>query len=758
MIGPATKRPKILLRNAFMSVACNVYGRAVNHNDGAPTVSEQRDSAFLQWGIGLALSCTLLGLLPKAGNIVLSGLATLIVIGAFRPSIRLPLWRLSLAALCGACLGLVLHLLTDRFELRYVWLYSSVGLPAYLKISNLWGGDEGTVLVLATLCMSVALRNAKLPGWAGCGNALIAAWYTATAAWLGPFTATPSDWLAAQPSQGMNAHLQTIWMAFHAPLILAAYAWAMAPAGASIDALRHNGEHYGRVSLIYGRRSWLVLTAGVGMGMVWALEDFTFGQLWHWDPVQTVAFAIWALLAAILHGARRWHLMGPNHLLLPLLSLLTAALVCFAMAVTRSEVLASSHRYIGTTSWLSHLVLAVLLVGVALVLGWRALLNRIRKAEQKRRATSGWALDLSVWLFAGIALLAVSALLRAHLQQWLAMEKPSELKPFFETLLAWASTTEITELRHAFSQWDVDGHAIGKWLVPILASLGLVGGYAFLRRCFRASVSVLFTLCMTLWVALTAWRGGWLTQRYTGEGVLSQSIVAVLPWLDAALQASTFLLGASLLWSFMSLWRSRRLGTLRHTGPLVLIHGGAAVALVGGLFATALNTYMPINIAPASTGGAWHQVSEQMQVRVLPLDSVFDFSGYRALAQVELRSDGNTLVGHALYQDARKLPPAYQGPVRQLCEILDYRYARHVGDPGYVLHPFIVRGWAEDLQVWVPASPGLMNIGEEGDVTPGVVVVRRYPFVSLLWFGLLAMLLGILLLPAPGRQKILSQS
>lgn len=716
-------------------------------------MNDQRGGPFLPWMLGLVPSCALLWFLPQSGNALLGGLAGLIVLGAFRPAVRLPLWRSTLAALCGACLSLALHLLADRFELRYVWLYSSAGLPTYLKMSNLWGGDEGTVLLLATLCMGVALRNATLPGWAGRGNALVAAWYTAAAAWLGPFTATPPDWLAAQASQGMNAHLQTIWMAFHAPLILAAYAWAMAPAGAAVDALGQGGDHYGRVALTYGRRSWLVLTAGIGMGMVWALEDFTFGQLWHWDPVQTAAFAIWALLGAILHGARRWRPMGPNRRLLPLLSLLTAALTCVAMAVTRSEVLASSHRYIGTTSWLSHLALAALFVGLALGLGGRALLQRPAEAGQGRRGASDLALDLSIWLFAGAALLAVAALLRAHLQEWLAVEKASELKPFFETLLAWASATEISELRQAFAQWDVDGHALGKWLAPVLALLGLVGGYAFLRRCFRAPVAALATLAMALWVALTAWGGGWLTPRYTGEGVLSQNIVAVLPWLDAALLAGTFLLGASLLWSLMSLWRSRRLGTLRHTGPLALVHGGAVVALIGGLFATALNVYMPINISPASSADAWHQVEERMQVRILPLDSAADFSGYRAVARVELRSDGELLAGHALFQDARELPPAYQGPVRQLCEILDYRYARHVGDPGYVLHPFIVRGWAEDLQVWVPASPRLMKNGERGDAVPGVVVVRRYPFVSFVWLGLLAMVLGILLLPGPGGRK-----
>lgn len=183
---------------------------------------------------------------------------------------------------------------------------------------------------------------------------------------------------------------------------------------------------------------------------------------------------------------------------------------------------------------------------------------------------------------------------------------------------------------------------------------------------------------------------------------------------------------------------------------MALIHGGAVLALVGGLLATALNTYMPINIAPASDPQAWHRVADHLQVRVLPLSSQQNFSGYQAVAQVQLRSNEQVIAGHALFQDRRAVPPAYQGPVRQLCEILDYRYARHVGDPGYVLHPFIVRGWAQDLQVWVPASPRLMN-GASSDEIQGVIVVRRYPFVSLVWLGLLAMVLGVLALPGQGR-------
>ncbi|MCY1250788.1 hypothetical protein D9M72_644630 [compost metagenome] len=75
-----------------------------------------------------------------------------------------------------------------------------------------------------------------------------------------------------------------------------------------------------------------------------------------------------------------------------------------------------------------------------------------------------------------------------------------------------------------------------------------------------------------------------------------------------------------------------------------------------------------------------------------------------------------------------------------------------------MLHPFIVRGWSQDLQIWVPASPRLMSSSGGDAEVHGVIVVRRYPLVSLVWSGLLAMLAGLLLLPgtasAPRRQAV----
>lgn len=698
---------------------------------------------------GLASVCCALAvtIMPAVGNPLLGGVVLLLTLGACLPGWRKQVWPLACAVLGGCCLAMLALLASDSFEVRYVWLYSSEALPLYLKLANLWGGDEGTLLLLGLLIMPAALRHADDRGLEGSGSGLIAAWYVGSALWLGPFTATPEDWLAAQPSQGMNAHLQSIWMALHAPLILAAYAWALAPAGAAIQALRGEPGGYAVKALIYGRRAWWLMTTGIGFGMIWALEDFTFGQLWHWDPVQTSAFVVWALLGSILHGVRRWREASTFARLLPVLSLLLAAATCMAMAVTRSEVLASSHRYIGTTSWFSHLSLALVFVGCALVLPWRA-------ARRHQGRGLDWTLRLTVLGFAAMTLLAVGALALAHLRQWLSVEKTADRKPFFETLALWADSAETIRLRQAFAQWDVDGYALALWLLPPLLVMGLVGGFAFLRRSLHKSLASAATACAVLGCVFLVWQGGWLSSGYAGRGVLSQHIVRVLPWLDATLAAAMFLLLACLLWCLVSVWRSRQLGALRLTGSLVLIHGGAVLALVGGLAATALNSYLPLQLQVGEDRGEWRDMVEGMQLRVLPADSHLDFSGYRAVAHVEIRQDRQTVKGQALFQDARQVPPGYQGPVRQICEILDYRYARYAGDPGYMLNPFIIRDWSGDTQIWVPASSALMA-GSTEPVNEALVIVRRYPLVSLVWVGFIAMLLGALWLPRRPLEKSL---
>ena len=174
--------------------------------------------------LGATLERTLLGLALAAA-----------LAGAASPRHRRRLARGVVVLLGAAALALVLHLAGDDFDYRYPWLYSAAELPSYLKVANLWGGEEGTLLLMATLLAFAACRLAK-GGWAGAGALLLSGAFTLGALIWDPFAATPAAEIGTAP-RGMNAHLLSPWMALHPPLLFAAYVLVLAPFGGALQAL-----------------------------------------------------------------------------------------------------------------------------------------------------------------------------------------------------------------------------------------------------------------------------------------------------------------------------------------------------------------------------------------------------------------------------------------------------------------------------------------------------------------------------------------
>ncbi|MDO9596192.1 MAG: cytochrome c biogenesis protein CcsA [Azoarcus sp.] len=685
---------------------------------------------------------------PTAGRLLVA-FAAILVVGAIPwGAMRVVLLRSATAMLWGGVAALAWHLLTDQFMVRYVWLYSAAALPAHLKFANLWGGDEGTMLLLAALCASLAARTRLERPGALEPTVIITACYVVTAAWLDPFAATPGEWLASAPSQGMNAHLMTFWMLLHAPLILIAYAWILflaAPAaGTSV---------WPAGAVRSARRAWAALTGGIGFGMIWAFEDATYGQVWHWDPVQTSVFAVWCFLTAVLHGAGR-----SRSRMVSAAAFLAAASAAMAMAVTRSEVLASSHRYVGADSWVSHLVLA----GVLAVLG----ILHLRPAQEERSrrrprarpsaAELGLALVRTCFVIAG--LLALSHVAAAFAGGLLGLPRAEALKPFFATLSNWTGGAELAGLRRAFSQWDVDGYALARALLLPLTSVGVLGGWYFFRR--LSPRAGLVALGLALLGSAYVWaRGGYLSEQYRGAGVLSQQIVGVLPLIDASLLAGAFLALGSFVWGVRGAWRGTRGGTA-YVLPLALLHVGVVLALWGGVLSTVLNTYSQQVLVLDDAPGEWTRDAHGylFRIRAIDVDRRADggFVGkeghFRSIAQVELNTPSKgPISGQALYRDTRSPLAGYSGPVRQICEVLDYRYARFASSAGYVLHPFTDHDWGRAIQVWVSPAAAVAALDSGSGTAEAVVVVRVFPFSSLLWSGLVLMVLSAVWLGARPR-------
>jgi cytochrome c-type biogenesis protein CcmF len=696
--------------------------------------------AMMTGELGATVERALLGLALAAA---LAGAASL--------QHRCLLARSALVLLGAAALALVLHLAGDDFGYRYPWLYSAAELPSYLKVANLWGGEEGTLLLMATLLALAACRLADAEGWSGPGALLLAAAFTLGALIWDPFAATPAAEIGTAP-RGMNAHLLSPWMALHPPLLFAAYVLVLAPFGGALQALARGEGFWLRRYGTWLRAAWLILSSGLFAGMWWAYEDFSFGQFWHWDPVQTSVFVVWALITAQLHGPGRYHPRGRFGLLLPGLAALGGIAVLLSMVITRSPALASSHRYVGDSS----LPLLLAMAGALAALTVWALLAGLRRS----RARSPRPAEPTALLMVAIGgLLAAAAIGTwhigwAYLGAWLGWSRPESLKPFFETLARWAGPAEIAALRSAFEQWDIDRYAMNAALVPVLVALTLAGGHYFApigqriaRWLVTAAVLALALLCALVLQPAQA--------LFDGTGMTSSATVAILPWLDALAIGASYLLLAAIAASLLGQgsWRAR---LWSYRVPVALIHAGLVLALIAGTAATVFDSYAQRMIAYPEDFGGPIRFPDGFELSVtLEEDGVFADGGrgqgFRSIGRIawQLEREGQIIEaadGHAVYRDERPPLAGEHGPVRLMCEILDYRYARYASDSGQMIHPFIHRGAWRDVQVWLPAvehGPASDGAAPARRATTVPLVLKVYPLMSWLWAGLALMLAGV---------------
>ncbi len=719
------------------------------------------------WLAAAPLAAALWGLGPVAERSALGLAAAAALAGAITRR-RGELWAaLAGALLLATTLALGLHLLSDDFAYHYVRLYSAASLAWHYKLANLWGGDEGTLLLLALLSAGAAThlgRQDGWGGWAGRGALAAAALFALGALLWNPFAQVPAPELAALAAlegRGMNAHLLSIWMLFHPPFVLTSYMLLLAPAGAALEALGSGGGAWDGISGRYVRAGWLVLSAGLGLGMWWAYEDYTFGQFWHWDPVQTSIFVVWALATAHLHCLRRYRIGGAFARVHPLLGLLTGIAVLCSLAVARSPALASSHRYVGETSLPVFVIGAALLSSLtlwALVRSWR------REVAPGHHASEyGVLIWIAVAAFSAAALIAAGHLVEAYVGAYLKLPRPDTLMPFFETLARWSPPAELAELRAAFAQWDVDSFGANRWLAPLAIVVFLFAGQAFLpsrRHGLRWSITALVALA----AAATALVLEPVERLFTGTGITSRSTVAIFPWLDALAVTAIYLALSALAWMIAAVARRHgRPAVYRFYTPLGLVHLGAVMALAAGSAALVFDSYAQRMIdypddfgVPLRFPGGYAVTVELEGESWVPDGARAERGrGFSAVASVgwSLEREGRVLEsrwGHAVYRDDRAPLTAESNPVRLMCEMLDYRYARFAGDARHMIHPFIHRGLWRDVQIWFPAvgydaeargaGPGDLAALRRPSTAP--VVLKVYPMVSWLWLGLGLVMVG----------------
>ncbi len=242
-----------------------------------------------------------------------------------------------IAAAISLCLAYGMYLsdfLGDRFAYYAVYKYSTTTLPVMFKLAASWGSSGGSLVLWLTcqLVINVAYRFSRARSHKSLSIMLACNILTATLGFLsistGAFNLLPS---VLPAGEGLNPLLMSFWMLLHPPITFIAYALAVM---AALVALLSNEKVLERA--LFGF-AWVLMTAAVVAGGLWAYEDLGWGGYWNWDAVETASLLPWLSLTVYFHALdEKWRRFS---------AALTGFSVLFGAFITRSGILESLHAY-----------------------------------------------------------------------------------------------------------------------------------------------------------------------------------------------------------------------------------------------------------------------------------------------------------------------------------------------------------------------------------------------------------------------------
>ena len=273
---------------------------------------------------------------------------------------------------------LVYAFVTNDFTVQYVAQHSNSQLPVWYRISALWAGHEGSMLLwivlLAGWQTAVALFSQSLPQRSmarvlavmGLVNTGFLLFLLLTS---NPFVRIFADF----PLDGrdLNPLLQDIGLILHPPMLYMGYVGFSVVFAFAITALWE-----GRLDSAWARwlRPWTViawcfLTLGIALGSWWAYYELGWGGWWFWDPVENASFMPWLCGTALIHSLAATEKRSVFKSWTLLLAIATFSLSLLGTFLVRSGVLTSVHAFAtDPTRGIFILLFLALVIGASLLL------------------------------------------------------------------------------------------------------------------------------------------------------------------------------------------------------------------------------------------------------------------------------------------------------------------------------------------------------------------------------------------------------
>jgi cytochrome c-type biogenesis protein CcmF len=443
------------------------------------------------------------------------------------------------AALMTAGSAVIIHaFLTGDYSIKYVSRYSSSVDPLFYKITSYWGGLDGSIMfwvfllsVFGVIAVHVNRERHRelIPYVVAVISTVQMFFLYLMVVHKNPFatylTPAPVD------GEGLNPILQNYWMAIHPPSLYTGFVGMTVPFAFGMAALitGHLDDAWLRAVRRWTMCSWLFLSLGLTLGMIWAYEELGWGGYWGWDPVENAGLLPWFTATAFLHSVMVQERRSMLRVWNVTLVILTFFLTIFGTFMTRSGVVQSVHAF-GEDPELARLF-TLFMVGI-LTFSFGLVIYRLPLLRARNELDS-WlsreaAFLVNNWILLFSALFVLFATMFPTLSEAVMGERLTVGPPFFNKwmlpiglillvltglgpLLAWRKST-VRNLQTQF-------------LWPVVTALATLVALVAIGLGKWASLTC-FTLCafVTATIVQEFWRGGQVRRKNTGTDLLTAII------------------------------------------------------------------------------------------------------------------------------------------------------------------------------------------------------------------------------------------
>ncbi|TPW12241.1 MAG: cytochrome c-type bioproteinis protein CcmF, partial [Halothiobacillaceae bacterium] len=283
-------------------------------------------------------------------------------------------------SLAFACL--VYAFVTNDYTVLYAANHSNSMLPMLYKVSAVWGGHEGSLLLWVlflnvwALAVSIFSRNlddamlARVVGVLGFVSVGFLLFML--------LTSNPFERLlpGAPDGRDLNPLLQDFGLAIHPPMLYLGYVGFSVAFAFAIAALLSGklDAAWARWSRPWTAAAWVFLTFGIALGSWWAYYELGWGGWWFWDPVENASFIPWLVGTALLHSLAVTDKRGTFRNWTVLLAVAAFSLSLLGTFLVRSGVLVSVHAFATDPArGKAILIYLITVIGISLALyAWRA--------------------------------------------------------------------------------------------------------------------------------------------------------------------------------------------------------------------------------------------------------------------------------------------------------------------------------------------------------------------------------------------------